>query len=135
MGLKEEMGLAGGKALGGSLPPILKMTEHKGCEFLGTFTGYKHIEKEVGVGKKKQQREFDVFTFDAIKATGIDATAGNSYSLFASGQMRHLLSEVIASPLGFVGKKFLIVYVGTEKMSSGAYRGKDVHKFTVEIFD
>jgi len=132
MSLKSE--LSNGKSMGASLPPILKMTDKRGCEFLGTFVEYRHIEKEVKTGKRVEKRAFDVFTFKAVKATGgLLVTEGEMYSIFATGHLRHLLGEVIANPEEFSGKKFVIGYVGTEKMSTGAFKGKDAHKFEVTI--
>lgn len=131
MSLKDRV--PNGKSMGSSLPPILKMTEKKGCEFLGKFKEYRHISKEIKTGRKSEERTFDVFTFEAVEAEGLTVTPGNEYSIFATGHLRHLLSEVIASPEPFKGKTFCIGYLGTEKMSAGAYRGKDAHKFEVTI--
>jgi hypothetical protein len=133
MSLKEKV--KGGRTLGsGNLPPILKMTDSKGSEFRGTFEGYKHLDKEVGSGRSKQMRAFDVFTFKAIEAAGgLTVTAGESYSIFASGHLRHLLAEVMEKPAEFVGREFVIGYKGTEKIKKGAFKGKDSHQFEVTI--
>jgi len=131
MSLKDEV--KNGKSMGTTLPPILKMTEKKGSEFLGKFLEYRHIAKEIKTGKKTEERTFDVFSFEAVKATGVEVTPGNNYSIFATGHLRHLLAEVIGNVEAFKGKTFCIGYLGTEKMSAGTYRGKEAHKWEVTI--
>jgi hypothetical protein len=136
MSLKDKLG-KDARALGNTnFPAVLKMTEQVGNEFLGTLVSYKHITKEVVTGKKKEEREFDALTFTAIDASGtLEVTPGTDYTIFASGQLRKLLDDegVLKNPESFKGRKFCIGFLGQQKMTKGAWKGKMANRFEVTI--
>jgi hypothetical protein len=121
------------KKVGTNFPPILKLNLEKGSEFVGIFRDSRSFTKTEGIGKKAVEKEQFALTFEAVAGEKVDVVKGELYTVFASGHLKHLLTEVIATPDAYKGKKMRIEFLGKEKMNKGAWAGKEANRFALEI--
>ena len=124
----------------GDFFPILNLNQ-PGTKFLGEFVSFKSVTKEVDVevkekGKlvtKTEERTFNIFTFKAVEAVGLDCKVGDTYSIFASGKLNYELGSLAENAKDFAGVEVLILYKGMSEIKKGPNKGKKAHNYEVKI--